>query len=308
MSFGPQLPPHLQKKPIDSKDEESGDDQIGPCLPPGFTKNQSSSDRQAEDSDEDDSIGPALPPGFKKKPPGPSVGPSIGPSRPSTEDRLGQPADASDDDEDVIGPQLPGSSVVTASQRELESRAHKLRVQAVHDAALKDSEGQKAVKRETWMLELPEEKAKSFGLGPRTFAKASTQKAKRDSSWADTPEDRARKAAMANEEYGQTPDQDQSTDPEVLEYLAGLKRDQAMDATAKVLKAKRGESLYESHEKKKAKKDKAKAMAEASGARRPFDREQDLQVNRFDEAAKAAMLKKARKMDERFVSGQNKYI
>ena len=91
-----------------------------------------------------------------------------------------------------------------------------------------------------------------------------------------------------------------------MEYLAGLKRDQAMDATAKALKAKRGESLYESHQTKKAKKDKAKSTQ--PGVRRPFDREQDLQVNRFDEAAKAAMLKKARKMDERFVSGQNKYI
>jgi len=27
------------------------------------------------------------------------------------------------------------------------------------------------VKRETWMLELPEAKAKSFGLGPRTFTR-----------------------------------------------------------------------------------------------------------------------------------------
>ena len=33
--------------------------------------------------------------------------------------------------------------------------------------------------------------------------------------------------------------------------------------------------------------------------RRPFDREQDLQVNRCDDAAQAAMLKKARKMDKK---------
>ena len=29
----------------------------------------------------------------------------------------------------------------------------------------------KEIKRETWMLELPEAKAKSFGLGPRTFTR-----------------------------------------------------------------------------------------------------------------------------------------
>jgi len=39
-------------------------------------------------------------------------------------------------------------------------------------------------------------------------------------------------------------------------------------------------------------------------ARRPFDRERDLKVNQFDLAVKATMLKKARKMNERFVSGQ----
>ena len=62
---------------------------------------------------------------------------------------------------------------------------------------------------------------------------------------------------------------------------------------------------------KKVKKEKAVAAAASSSggaARRPFDRDTDLQVNRFDEAAKAAMLKKARKMDERFVSGQSKFI
>jgi len=36
--------------------------------------------------------------------------------------------------------------------------------------------------------------------------------------------------------------------------------------------------------------------------------EQDLQVNRFDEAVKAAMLKKVRKTDKLFVSSQNKFI
>ena len=42
--------------------------------------------------------------------------------------------------------------------------------------------------------------------------------------------------------------------------------------------------------------------------RRPFDRDIDLQANRFDEAAKKAMLKKARKLNDNFSSGQQKYL
>ena len=80
------------------------------------------------------------------------------------------------------------------------------------------------------MVELPPEKARSFGLGPRTFSKGSA-KAQRDSSWTDTPEDRARKAAMAAGGGGEDADTGDSgaTDPEVVEYLAGLKRDQEME-------------------------------------------------------------------------------
>ena len=39
-----------------------------------------------------------------------------------------------------------------------------------------------------------------------------------------------------------------SEDKEVIEYMAGLKRDQEMEKTAKALKEKRGESLYDSHQ------------------------------------------------------------
>ena len=39
-----------------------------------------------------------------------------------------------------------------------------------------------------------------------------------------------------------------SEDKDVIEYMAGLKRDQEMEKTAKALKEKRGESLYDSHQ------------------------------------------------------------
>lgn len=42
--------------------------------------------------------------------------------------------------------------------------------------------------------------------------------------------------------------------------------------------------------------------------RRPFSRDLDLKVNRFDEAQKKAILKKAQLLDDRFSSGHSKYL
>jgi hypothetical protein len=45
-----------------------------------------------------------------------------------------------------------------------------------------------------------------------------------------------------------------------------------------------------------------------SEERRPFDRNIDLQANRFDEAQKKAIFKKAQLLDDRFSSGQSKFL
>lgn len=47
---------------------------------------------------------------------------------------------------------------------------------------------------------------------------------------------------------------------------------------------------------------------EKSTERRPFSREIDLQVNKFDENQKKAVLKKAQLLDDRFSSGQSKFL
>ena len=96
--------------------------------------------------------------------------------------------------------------------------------------------------------------------------------------------------------------------------MASLKRDQQMEAVANELKKKRGsDSLVELHDKEKSKKKKYQEDSEESGRhkhseRRPFDRDIDLQANRFDEAAKKAMLKNARKLNDKFSSGNQKYL
>lgn len=47
---------------------------------------------------------------------------------------------------------------------------------------------------------------------------------------------------------------------------------------------------------------------EARPSRRPFSRESDLKVNRFDQAQKNAILKKAQLLDTRFSRGETKYL
>ena len=94
-------------------------------------------------------------------------------------------------------------------------------------------------KRESWMLELPANKAKNFGLGPRSFSKSTNAKTKQDKSWTMTPSDK--QDAASNEE-----EQDHSQDEDVLAFMASLKRDSEMDRVAQELKNKRGnESLLE---------------------------------------------------------------
>lgn len=44
------------------------------------------------------------------------------------------------------------------------------------------------------------------------------------------------------------------------------------------------------------------------GERRPFSRDIDLKVNRFDEAQKKSILKKAQLLDDRFSAGKSKFL
>ena len=160
----------------------------------------------------------------------------------------------------------------------------------------------KEPKRESWMLELPKSKSKNFGLGPRTFStsKQTAKDTKQDKSWTETPEQKAKRL------QGQTEEEEPEQDEDVLEYMRSLKRDQEMEKVSKSLASKRGsESLMDLHSKKlKAEKKKAKGDEE----RRPFDRDVDLQANRFDDAQKAQMMKRAGQLDDRFGRGASKYL
>ena len=306
MSYGPALPPHLQRKreknedrldaASDDGDAEEEDSAYGPAPPPHLSKQ-----REPEDDDEEEEqmiLGPRPPPGYSRE---------------------AQSDSDSENDGGIIGPLPPkpgeDSGAASASAAaDVERRARKMldKIEGRNFAA--------EPKRESWMLELPAEKAKNFGLGPRQFSKgsgsgeSSSKKREARQKWAETPEMRAKR------ERGEAIDGDdggggegESQEKDVLEYLASLKRDQEMEKVTKELREKRGtESLMEKHTKTLSKKAKKEAKKEKESGkrkeRRPFDRDVDLQANRFDNAAKEAMLKRARQLDNRFSSGSSKYL
>ena len=195
MSYGPQLPLHLQKQrvqanedpqedPLNRTEDDGSDDDTGlyePKLPPGLSR--TSRENTASN------IAPKtrLPEGFPC-----STSPVQGMTKPNSEH------DSDDDGDDVIGPMLPTSEKTCRQlqiSKQLEERAQKLKYRN-DDCDIKEAVPQK---RESWMLELPPEKAKNFGLGPRQFSRSLAPKTQQDRSWADTPEMKAKRAAAAAE-------------------------------------------------------------------------------------------------------------
>merc|ERR1712141_614849 len=243
--------------------------------------------------------GPALPPSLKgktsndSKPKNDAYGPQLPKLAHSNEYLPSKVQNSSSEDEDLVGPLPPQHHEKTLKQQQIDLELEK-RAYSIKERLTQQNEVIEAPKRDSWMTELPQEKAKSFGLGPRQFNRSSGPKPKQDRSWTETPEMKAKRAALAASGIV-VPDEEKVKEPkedkDVLEYMASLKRDNDMESVANEMKKKRGtDSLVDLHEKercKKQKKDKkAKESLDGKSERRPFDRDLDLQANRFDEAAK----------------------
>lgn len=259
--FGPALPPGFQKK-ANSPERPLV---LGPALPPGFRRapDDDDDDVDSEDNDdEEDFSGPALPPGYTAS------------------------QSNSEEEEDVIGP-MPSKGVVEHSVAlDIERRAQKMK-----DKLTKGDEGPVELAREAWMMELPPE-LQHIGLGARTFKKKSGPENKDRSIWTDTPADRERKAQerLEGKKRGE-PEKDESPQLSHKELMMAEKVSQYNET-------KRGESLINLHQKKM--KRKAEEEGSVPVERRPFDRDNDLQVNRFDEAQKQRLLKKSQELNTRF--------
>ncbi|XP_059486263.1 GPALPP motifs-containing protein 1-like [Neocloeon triangulifer] len=301
--IGPALPPGYGAPKEEEEDAPIGPQipSVGPSIPSGAKvgpdlpgRNSSSSDSDSEESfdgielhDEEDlksssQYGPALPPGYgQKKVLGPTLPPGIIPGSKTEE--------SDEDDSGIIGPAIPGSASDEAHwARIVEERAKRMKNK------LTGSKDDKVV-RETWMLELPKDRSGLLGLEARQFRKNPAPDRSADTScWTDTPEEKLRK---------QKGEVKEKLDPkQELEQKIMAKRDKEMAKMAKAHKREH-KSLMEIHEEKSK-----KSKGEGSGERQMFDRDRDLQVNRFDEAQKKAIVNKAKFLDDRFSTGGQKFL
>ncbi|XP_068924808.1 GPALPP motifs-containing protein 1 [Petaurus breviceps papuanus] len=315
---GPALPPDYKSS---SSDSSSSDEDSDSPLPHQGEKEDSEEEHDAgptprkqrrnqnedEDDDDDGFFGPALPPGFKKQddsPQRPIIGPALPPGfkrraqkTEENRDNLGIPTstnsegtESSEDDEAIIGPMPIKGPVDYSVTKEFERRAQRMKEKLTKG----DDDESRPVTRESWMTELPPE-LKGFGLGPRTFKRRADDKSGDRSVWTDTPADKERKAKEAQDAKKQTVKGDEER------ILSG--RDKRLaEQVSSYNDSKRSESLMDIHHKKlknKTAEDKNKPQE-----RRPFDRDQDLKVSRFDEAQKKALIKKSRELNSRFSHGK----
>lgn len=290
---GPSSHRSLREEELASKphvDEDEDDEGFfGPALPPGYQKQESSPDRPPV-------LGPALPPGFKKQHHEDEddeedegsgvVGPVLPPGY-QAED-----SSSEGEDDETFGPMPARGDAQSSVASDFEKRAKRMR-----DKLLGLDEEPEELKRESWMTELPPE-LQHIGLGARTFKKRSGPENKDRSIWTDTPADRERKARERQEAKEKGLPAKEETP-----RLSQKDIDMA-EKVSKYNESKRAESLLSMHTKKM--KRKADEDSKKPVERRPFDRDADLQVNRFDEAQKKALLKKSQELNTRFSHSKEK--
>ncbi|XP_051560373.1 GPALPP motifs-containing protein 1-like isoform X1 [Myxocyprinus asiaticus] len=304
--FGPALPPGYQKQDISPERPLV----LGPALPPGFRRKDESEDENGAKDNTRGFLGPALPSGYQKQKGSPERLPVVGPALPpgykkQDEDEEGEKDDATgfsgpalppgyepelssseEEDDNVIGP-LPAIGIAQDSVAlDFERRAQKMK-----DKLTGVDTGPAVLTRESWMTELPPE-LQHVGLGARTFKKRSGPENKDRTVWTDTPADREQKARerLEAKEKGESAKDD---GPRL-----SRKELEMAEKVSKYNESKRGESLISMHT--KIMKRKAEEDANKPVERRPFDRDTDLQVNRFDEAQKKVLLKKSQELNTRF--------
>lgn len=202
-----------------------------------------------------------------------------------------------EDDSNVIGPILEKFSNKNEIYLELEKRALELKLSKLCEQGDK---GDTTQQREEWMTELPNLPTVSgLGLISRQFKTKTHDEIKDRSLWTETPRDRENKPTSSHNNLTQI-------QHKIMEKVNRERKDAEQEVAVQKHKKrhKRNESLLEMHEKKIKKKNRKDDPME----RRPFSRETDLKVNRFDEGQKKSILKKAQLLDTRFSSGQSKYL
>ncbi|KAK3095399.1 hypothetical protein FSP39_014190 [Pinctada imbricata] len=219
---------------------------------------------------------------------------SIGPNIPNY--TSGSYNEESDSEEDYVGPRPSemthgDTDHITAAEFEARSRRMKDRIDG------KTSGEDKSVKRESWMTVLPDCLGQNIGLQARSFRVQQGPDMSDRSAWTDTPADRERKLKEQSDggrkrkhEESKKSSRDTKLAKEIEQYN----------------KSKRSESLLDLHQKKL--KSKQKEEEDKPAVRRPFDRETDLEVNKFDDAQRKSIIKKSQNLNSRFGHGKTQFL
>lgn len=269
---------------------------IGPCLPPRLNNDRQNGKREDTENaitlamEVDTIFGPALPPHLlqRQQNENDSRDKIIGPILPDTVKSHKEASTESSDDDCTIGP-LPIDHPALRNSRvheQLDLRAQRIR----HEGYL--TEADLGNKREEWMTELPPAQAANLGLGPRKFRLRDGPDMSDRSCWTDTPAQKAQKQKDSEIKKLKEPD---------TEHVKEFHKKEVNE------ERKPEKSLLEIHQSKiakKKKKEEKEAKRTGISMRRPFDRDIDLQVNRFDQAQKKTILMKAQLLDDRFSHGQ----
>ena len=288
--IGPCLPPHMLKGVSRTMSREDAGcnaqdhTDIGPALPPHMIPTHNhSTDYTSKD------IGPALPPHMTlittcsadHKTISSDIGPALPPHMTST--NVTHIIEQNDDV--IIGPLPPMSKDIFDSKtliaKEIEKRASTMKEKL-------SGKSNEKVECEEWMTELPPV-LQGFGMGPRKFRNKPINVGDR-SVWTDTPADKLRKAKENKSGKSET-------------FIEDVELQSNKIANAKV-NNKACQSLLSMHQKERKRKIKEVMSEAGESTRRPFDREIDLEVNRFDNAAKKRAIKQSQDLSSRFSHGE----
>lgn len=320
-SIGPTLPPSIQNNEeiCLSSDEEN----IGPKLPSsgpsrpkapvigakrpstGVTASNGSPKRaKSDDSDED--FGPSLPGPAQKGPQLPAhfremlakQNPLYDEnvdlekySRP-IEEIMAEETARDLGDTEVVGPVLPGEDI---DEEELErqriiARSEKMKAKL-------EGKDEKPLEREAWMTELPD-----FRTGNKLQVTAATQFRKNGILGKDEGRDEWTKTPNSGGKLTTKEKRDQEKSK--IQNLAEWERNHIQMEKMKKLKTNK-ESLLESHQKKQ---EKEQSKETGPKYRVAFDHKRDMQGSIIDDAKRKAMLKKTMGLENKFSSGNSKFL
>ncbi|XP_017882109.1 protein starmaker [Ceratina calcarata] len=300
--YGPPLPPQLLANSSNDTELENDKHFIGPSLPKSDESETIENPTLSDDATHEDSdsvFGPALPPHLlKQQSNDETVRRVIGPTLPSdfqsfNSDEINQMEtdEKEEEEEDDIGP-LPADHPALETNyvhKQLERRAQRIKNEQKHE------DNNTLNQREEWMTELPSAQVNNLGLTSRKFRIKEGPDMTDRSCWTDTPAKKAERKRRQEEE-------------KLYEASRTVTTEMPKKNETEKTKGKKSEkSLLEIHQsklRKKKKKEEKEAKSSGLTIRRPFDRDTDLQINRFDQTRKNAIINKAQYLDERFSRGK----